>query len=347
MAFDLYKRRVKHFLISFLMLVVLSIAITIASLSVGPSMLDPREIFKAIFLSPLGMATSDNSVRLVAMLRVARTVSSFFCGVALSLAGLLMQTTTRNPLADPYIFGLSSTALTAISITIILSPSIAVYRYNLVVIAFVGALLGYFITMMLAKLAGGGSLALVLAGIAVASLFSGISHVLLYMVQRVIGTPIVYFLMGSTNTVLYRDIAFIAYPSIALLIFSIALFKPLNAYLYGDEYAKQLGFNPKLISLISTGIASLLTAITIAFIGIVGFVGLAAPHIARFFVGSDHRFSIPTTALIGGILTTFADIVVRLVSMYSGAVGELPLGVVTSIIGAPFLAYLIVKRMRQ
>ncbi|MEM0026700.1 MAG: iron ABC transporter permease [Ignisphaera sp.] len=343
MALELYKKKTKHFLISLSMLIAISIVVALISLSIGPSMLDPREVFKVVFLR----IKSDESIRVIAMLRVSRTVASYVCGIALSLAGLLMQTITRNPLADPYIFGLSSSALTAIAIAALISPSITVYKYNLVVIAFAGAIIGYLATVTLAKLAGGDSLALVLAGIAVASLFSGLSHVLLYMVQNIIRTPYVYFLMGSAATVTQRDLGLMTYPIIALIIVAIVFFKPLNTYLYGDEYAKQLGFNPRLVALIATGIAALSTAIIIAFIGIVGFVGLAAPHIARFFVGSDHKFSIPIAVLVGGSMTVLADIVVRLVSMYSGAVGELPLGVITSIIGAPFLAYLIVKRMRQ
>ncbi len=345
MAFELYKRKIKYFFVSLFTLLILAIIVIVISLSVGPAMLNPKDVFKAIFLKSF-YSDVDPTIYSISMLRLSRTMASFFCGAALSLAGLLMQTITRNPLADPYIFGLSSTALTSIAIAVIVSPSFAVYRYNLVLVAFIGALTGYVITVSLAKLAGGDSLALVLAGVAVASLFSGVSHILLYVVQNIIRTPYVYFLMGSTSTVLLKDLNFLFYPTLLLLLIAIVFFKPLNAYLYGDDYAKQLGFNPKRIIFIAATIASILTAITVAFIGIVGFIGLAAPHIARFFVGSDHRFSIPITTLVGGIITTIADIVVRLISMFARGIGELPLGVITSVIGAPFLAYLIIRRSR-
>jgi len=316
---------------------ILTIVMFVVSISIGPAILNPVEVLQAIFLKPFGYTVED-TVATISMLRLSRALASLFCGASLALAGLLMQTITRNPLADPYIFGLSSTALTVVAIGIILAPTLMIYKHFVVVMSFVGAMMGYLLTLFLSKLGGGSSLAMVLAGIAVASLFSGVSHILLYIVQRIIRTPYVYPLMGSVSTVLQKDIPFLVIPTITLTALTIALFKTLNAYLYGDEYAKQLGFNPKLIRDVFAFIAAFLTAITIAFVGIVGFIGLAAPHIARFLVGSDHRFSIPITVLVGAQLTLVADIVVKLISMYAGAVGELPLGVVTAVIGAPFLS---------
>ena len=345
MAIEIYRKKTKSFLIYISILTLLTISIFIVSLSIGSSMLDPREVFKYFFLSSLFKV--DERIAIISMLRLSRTIASIFCGATLALAGIIMQTVTRNPLADPYILGLSSTALTAVSLSIIISPSLMVYRQNIILVAFIGAILGYLATLSIAKLAGGGGLALILAGIAISSLFSGLSHILLYIVQNIVKTPYVYLLMGSTQTVLLKDLNFMIYPVIVLAIASTAMFKPLNAYLYGDEYLKQLGFNPKTITIAASTIAALATAITIAFIGIVGFIGLAAPHIARFLVGSDHRFSIPTTVFIGAILTTLSDIAVRAISISATGIGELPLGVVTAVIGAPFLAYLIVKKVRE
>jgi iron complex transport system permease protein len=343
MATPLYRRKVEHFLISIYLLSLIIIITFVISISIGPAMFDPVKVFNAIFF---GYPVETN-VKVIISLRLSRAFAALLSGASLALAGLLMQTITRNPLADPYIFGLSSTALTAVAIGIILAPSLMVYRQYLIVVAFLGAITGYILTLSLSKLGGGSSFTMVLAGIAIASLFSGISHILLYVVQQVIKTPYVYFLMGSASTVLQKDIPFLVIPTIVLTIIAIALFKPLNSYLYGDEYAKQLGFNPTLIRDLSAFISAFLTAITIAFVGIIGFIGLAAPHIARFLAGSDHRFSIPITVLVGALLTLIADVIVKLISIYSGAVGELPLGVVTAVIGAPFLAYLIIKRVRE
>jgi len=306
-------------------------------------MLDPSKVFQAIFLKPFGYVVEE-MVEVIAKLRLARALASVFCGASLALAGLLMQTTTRNPLADPYIFGLSSTALTLFALGILLVPNLMVHKAWVVAISFSGSILGYTLTLLLSKLGGGTSTSMVLAGIAVASLFSGASHVLLYLVQQVTRTYYMYLLMGSASTVLWTDLQFLTFPSISLAVLTLALFKPLNAYLYGDEYAKQLGFNPAMIRNAMSLVASLLTAITIASVGIVGFVGLIAPHVARFLAGSDHRFSIPMTALVGALVALIADTFVKLTSAFVGGLGELPLGVVTSIIGSPFLAYIVVRR---
>ena len=328
-------------------------------------MLDPGEVFKAIFLKPFGLKV-DEHVERIAFLRLSETVASFFAGASLAVAGLLMQTVTRNPLSDPYILGLSSTALTAVALATLISPSLMVLKESNILVAFVGALLGYFLTISLAKLAGGSPLALVLAGIAVSSLFSGVSHVLLYMAQNILKIQYYYPLMGTAHLVKWEEImpktclniegfgtVCFSYPGplvtapIIATIASLALFKPFNAFLYGDEYSKQLGFNPKITMFVASAIASILTAVVVAYIGIVGFIGLAAPHIARFLVGSDHRFSIPIAFLVGASLTVFSDIATRVISMSVPALGRLPLGVVTSVIGAPFLAYLVVKRVRE
>jgi iron complex transport system permease protein len=346
MALPLYERRVKHFFISLTSLTMLVVFAFTLSISIGPAMLSPVKVFQAIFLKPFGH-TVEGNVEVISMLRLSRALASLFCGASLALAGLLMQTITRNPLADPYIFGLSSTALTAVALGVILAPNLMVHKVYMVLVSFLGAMTGYILTLSLSKLGGGSSLAMVLAGIAVASLFSGVSHILLYIVQQVVKTPYVYMLMGSAATVLQRDLQFLAFPTMLLAVLTLAFFKPLNVYLYGDEYAKQLGFSPTLVRDLAAFVAALLTAITISFVGIVGFVGLAAPHIARFLVGSDHKFSTPITMFVGALITLLADIVVKLVSMFAGAVGELPLGVVTAVIGAPFLVYLIIKKVRE
>jgi iron complex transport system permease protein len=343
-AISIYETKLRNFLTFFSLLTLLNIALFVAHISIGPAMLDPVLVFQTLF----GLSPNPQKVVVdVVSLRLTRALAALLSGAALALAGLLMQTITRNPLADPYIFGLSSTALTFVALGFIFAPSLMVYRHYIIAVAFLGALSGYILTALLSRLGGGSDISMVLAGIAVASLFSGLSHVLLYIVQSMLRSPYVYFLLGSTTTVRQREIPLMTELLAVSTFASLLLIKPLNAYLYGDSYAKQLGFEPKYIRYLGAFIASLLTAVIVSYVGIVGFVGLAAPHIARFLVGSNHLFSMPITILVGASIALSADIIVKLISMYVGAVAELPLGVVTSIIGAPFLAYLIIKRLRE
>jgi iron complex transport system permease protein len=344
MTISFYETKLRNFLIFFFPLTFLTVALFVAHLSIGPAMLDPILVFQTLFgLSP----NPEKAVANVVSLRLARALAALLSGATLALAGLLMQTITRNPLADPYIFGLSSTALTFVALGFIFAPSLMICKHYLITVAFLGALSGYMLTALLSKLGGGSDVSMVLAGIAVASLFSGLSHVLLYIVQSMIRSHYVYFLLGSTATVLQKEIPLMADSLLSITFISLLFIKPLNAYLYGDSYAKQLGFEPEFIRHLGAFIASFLTAVIVSYVGIVGFIGLVAPHIARFLVGSNHLFSMPTTILVGASIALSADIIVKLISMYVGTVAELPLGIVTSIIGAPFLAYLIIKRLRE
>lgn len=358
MAIELYRMSTRRFLAMFSSLLIILFFTFILSLSVGSTPVNPAEIFvklmqnfinrvmNVVGLQSEGVVMKVDKVYNIAMLRLGRTVAAILTGSLLGVAGLLMQTATRNPLAEPYILGLSSTALFTVAISIILIPNIMVYRWALMMIAFIGALLGFILTITLSKLAGGTSIALVLSGIAVNALFSGISHILLYVVQKIIGTYYVFLLMGSTSTVVLNDIIFLLLPFAIGIIALLLLFKMLNAFIYGDEHTKQLGYNPSMVLIVTSAIASILTSSTVAVVGIVGFVGLAAPHISRLLVGTDHRFSIPIVAIVGAIITTVADMIVRIISLLSAGLGELPLGVITSTIGAPFLAYLVIRRMK-
>ncbi len=360
MAIELYRVSIRRFLVTFLSLLTVFFFIFILSLSVGSTVVNPVEIFIKLMQSLthrmmdafgsqhliVGAVTEVDKIYSIAMFRLGRTIAAILTGSILGVAGLLMQTVTRNPLAEPYILGLSSAALFAIAVGIILVPSIIVYRWALMIVAFIGALLGFILAITLSRLAGGTSIALVLSGIAVNALFSGLSHVFLYAVQKIIRMPYVFLLMGSTSIVVLNDVIFLLLPFAIGTTISLLLFRMLNAFIYGDEHAKQLGYNPSTVLIVISAIASILTASTVAIVGIVGFVGLAAPHISRLLVGTDHRFSVPIVAITGAIITTVADIVVRIISLLSVGLGELPLGVITSTIGAPFLAYLIIKRVR-
>jgi len=335
-----YRVQIRRFFASTITLSLASLATFLVSLGVGPAGFSLR------WLPEVVSGGTPREVQVVLYLRLVRAVVSYATGAVLGLSGALMQSVTRNPLADPFILGLSSSALAVVSAALVVHPGLLAVRYYLMVLAFAGALLGYTLTVALSRLAGGGSASLVLSGIAVSAFFSGVSHILLYAVQKATGMPYVLLLAGSASSALARDIPYLLASASLCLAISLAISKGLNAYLYGDEYSQQLGFNPRLLSLAASATASLGTGVTIAVTGIVGFVGLASPHISRFLVGSDHRFLLPTSFLVGGVVTLVADVVVRLISMGS-PYGELPLGTVTSSIGGPFIAYVLLRWFRK
>lgn len=341
MALEIRRHLMKRYMISITSLTILLIVLFFLSVSVGAVELGLKEVVN-YFLG----TTYDPLLKSVVELRVTRALASALTGASLGVAGVLVQGITRNPLAEPYILGISSTALSVTSLALMVKPSLINSRSEMMLYSFLGALLGFTLTLMLSRL-GSSGLSLVLAGVAVTSISSGISHILLYLLQSVLRMPYVYLLMGSVSSVLKSDIPILTSTSVLCILASLLIAKPLNTYVYGDEYSKQLGFNPRVTLLTAATIASILTGMTVGVVGIVGFVGLASPHICRYLIGSDHRFSLPASALVGAALVIFSDIMVRTVSVAMSGLGELPLGVVTAVIGAPFLAYLVLRRVRE
>ena len=349
----LYRVKVKRFLLYLTLSIILLFIVMIMSISIGSTeygFLDVLNLFYHDLLRFLDIKVqappSYSKISIIIYsIRLPRTIVAVLAGAGLGIAGTLIQAITRNPLAEPFLLGLSSTSLTIVGAAILLIPGLLYAREYIVFAAFLGAFLGFFITITLSELAGGTALTLILAGIAVSSAFGGLSHIIAFLVQVKFNMPFLILLLGSFSNVLRNDISPIAASLIIGFILSMIISKSLNALLYGDEYASQLGYNPRLTRRVAATISALLTGVTVAIAGIIGFIGLVVPHIARFLVGSDHRAVIPLSASIGGLLLLSSDIVARILSYYTGISG-IPVGAITSIIGAPFFAYLLVKRMR-
>lgn len=338
----IYEVKLKRFFLSLLLGVLILFLSSILALSIGSTSYGFNDVLKTIAWR-IGLATEPSNP-IILELRLIRSLVAVLTGACLGVSGALIQAVTRNPLAEPFLLGLSSTALTIVALAVLVTPGILAMRYTMIVLAFLGALLGFMLTLTLSELAGGSPLALILAGIAVSSVFSGLSHVLAFLVQSKLNTPFIILLLGTFSTSLRVDITPLSIVFVIGFTASMLLSKPLNTLLYGDEYASQLGYNPKVTRRIASLLVSLLTGATVALVGIIGFVGLVVPHLARMMVGGDNRAVIPLSAIIGGSLLVLSDIAVRIIS--SRGLGELPVSAITSIIGAPFFAYLLIKRMR-
>uniref|UniRef100_A0A7C2ZLX4 Iron ABC transporter permease n=1 Tax=Ignisphaera aggregans TaxID=334771 RepID=A0A7C2ZLX4_9CREN len=338
MAMELRKAVIARATILVFSLTILLLILLVVSLSIGSSIISIKDVFSCVFLQECDRVTLN-----IVRYRIARSTTSFLVGALLALSGTFIQAVARNPLAEPYILGLSSTALSAIAITILVYPGVIVSRISLMIVSFCGAFAGYVLTTLLSTLAGGSSLSLILSGIAVTTMFSGISYMLLYVAQTKLAG--LHFrpdlmLLGSTASAQIID-AQILFTILAIGIIVMYVYdlpRKLNAYVFGDSLAKQLGYNPRSLSTITALIVSILTGACVSVVGIVGFIGLVAPHIARLIAGtSDHRITVIISLLVGSILSAAADIAAKMMSIYM-PYGEFPLGIVTSIIGAPFFS---------
>ncbi len=270
--------------------------------------------------------------------RLPRILTSAIVGSGLSIAGVIFQGILLNPLADPYTLGISAGAAFGASIALILNLSF-LGMYSVPLFAFMGAVATLVVVMALSS--SGGSVSsnnLILAGIIVAAILSaGISFIKYVADEQV--SVIIFWLMGSFGSKGWPDV-FLTF-AFVLVGFGVCIFfaRDLNIMSLGDRSAFSLGVNTNRIRMTLLVTASLITAVCVSVSGIIGFVGLIIPHLMRFFVGPDSRKLLPASALTGAILLLSADTITRAVLPT-----EVPIGVLTALIGGPFFCYIFMKR---
>jgi iron complex transport system permease protein len=274
--------------------------------------------------------------------RLPRALLAVIVGAALSISGTVLQAMVRNPLADPYIFGVSSGASVG-AVAVLTLGAAVVGGISLAAAAFIGALATMALVYLLAQQGGRAApTRLVLAGVAVGYVLSAVTS---FLVLRVSGpgqgvAAVLYWLSGSLGGAKWD---YLGVPSLALLVATIALLlqaRPLNALLAGEEGAIGLGVNVERFRIQLFIITSLLVGVVVAISGAIGFVGLMIPHITRMLVGSDHRRVLPIATLLGGVYLVLVDLVGRTII----APQELPVGIVTAALGGPFFLWLLRRR---
>ena len=283
--------------------------------------------------------------------RVPQLITALLTGAALAVAGLLLQTIFRNPLADPSILGISSGASLGVAILLFGSAAFTgtAYRFGvlgpfgIVSASFAGALAVLALITLLSRMLSSMT-SLLIAGIMIAYLAGALTGIVKYFSNREDLQAFVIWGMGSFSNVSRSDLT-VFIPAVALgLISSLFLVKPLNQFLLGESYATNLGLRVKPFRTFILLLTGYLTAVTTAYTGPVAFIGLAVPHIARnLFKTSNHGVLIPSSMLIGGSLALLCNLIARL----PGFDGSLPINSITALIGAPVVVYVLVKRYRS
>ncbi|MDR2720065.1 MAG: iron ABC transporter permease [Nitrososphaerota archaeon] len=278
-------------------------------------------------------------------IRLPRIVMALIAGAGLAAAGATMQGILRNPLASSYILGISSAAGFGAALAIVFGISVATLGGYLVIgNAFVFCLLAMVIVYSIARLRGMSSESVILAGVAVGFLFSALLSLIQYISpEQNAVSAIVFWLMGGLYTASWQNIL-ICLPIVAVAII-LMMFQAwnINVMSMGEDVAISLGVNSKRVLATNMILETIATASIIAFTGIIGFVDLIAPHIARMLIGNDHRYLIPCSVLLGAFMLLAADTVGRLIIMPT----ELPVGIITSLLGVPFFVYLLIRKRRQ
>ena len=287
------------------------------------------------WISPFEYEVRDAHQTIVVMHRLPRIVLAAIVGFSLAAAGTVMQGFFRNPLADPAIIGVSSGAATG-AVLAITAP--ALLPIDLRAAAFVGGIAAAFLVYAIATERGRTPVAtLLLAGIAIQTFLGAlISYMVLHSGDSL--QQVVYWLMGHLHVSSWNDVAFALPVSIIFFAILLAYTRDLNVLLLGEEDAHSLGVSVERTKQILLAVSSAVTAAAVAVSGVIGFVGLVVPHMLRLVVGPDHRILLPTAAIGGAIFLVVADTIAR-----TGP-AEVPVGIVTAAVGAPFFLSLLKQR---
>jgi iron complex transport system permease protein len=331
-----YVTRSRHKKLLLLLAVLLLATMAATGLSVGASGVGPLKALKSLFTD------TGRAHTIVWLLRMPRVVMAMLVGFGLGVAGTIFQAILKNPLASPFTLGIGSGAGFG-AVLVIIFFSGGLYPYLTAASAFVFSLISAFLILGVAKTKRASSETMILTGIAQMFLFSALSAFFQYMGTMQQVYEITFWHFGSLSKAGWREIGFAALMVLPPFPFLVRRAWDFNLLSTGDESALALGVDVEKLRMWGVTIASLMTAGCICFTGVIGFVGLVAPHIVRMTIGSDHQYLIPASGLIGGLLVLTADILANTV----WAPQVIPIGIMTSFIGVPFFFYLLMKRTRE
>lgn len=341
-----YSKKFRYKLLTLIVCIVLLIIFSVLGIFVGSFDTSP-EIVKTLIQSHLSseVQLTPELIKLekvIVLLRLPRVLLALLAGVSLAVSGAALQGITRNPLVSPFTVGLSSAAAFGASIAIVLGVGFSPHTPTGIVInAFIASLLCAAVVYLIAYRLGMSSSVLVLVGVAISYLFSALTATVQFIANENQLSSLVNWTFGSLNGANWQQVRFVGLMVLVCLPILMMKSWKLNVIaISSDDFTKSVGINPSRLRMIVGILSVLMAAATISFTGIIGFVGLIAPHIARMVVGNDHRFLLPLSALIGAILIVLGDIIGRILI----APVIIPVGIIISYIGVPLFINLIFLR---
>ena len=317
----------------------------VTAITFGPSDITVSEVWD-VLRHKLGLGPDPGLSALrtatVVQLRLPRTLLAAAAGAGLSLCGVIMQSLLRNPLAEPYLLGVSSGASTGA--VLVLVAGIGAGLVTFPAGAFIGSLAAFGATLALSRLAGGTTDKIVLAGIAVTQGFSALtSFIIMIGADANTTRGILYWLMGSFANVTWSEVVLSTVVLAVFFLLTVSMAGSLDAFMFGEKEAVTLGVSVHRTRVILLGGAALMTAVIVSSSGAVGFVGLVLPHIARILVGSRHRGLLPVSAVLGAVFLLWADTIART----TFAPLEVPVGVITALVGVPIFAAILIRTKKR
>lgn len=317
------------------------IASVAVAVTIGPSDIKPGDVF-GVVLSRVGGPPSDLSriaQGIVWDLRLPRTLLAAACGAGLALCGAILQSLLRNPLADPFVLGVSSGASTGAVTIVVLG--LGAGSVGLAGGAFIGAVVAFSLVLLLAAAAGGTTDRVILAGVAATQLFSALTSFIVFTAADAEQTRgVLFWLLGSLSSASWRDVVVVSAVIVVGLVICLLCASSMDAFAFGEKAAASLGVSVSTIRIGLLLVTALMTAIIVSTSGAIGFVGLVLPHIARALVGVGHRRLLPITALLGAVFLVWVDTAARTILDPQ----ELPVGVATALVGVPVFALILLRR---
>jgi len=315
----------------------------VTALQFGANFIPLDQIISALvsMIDPNAKASMTDTI--ITDIRLPRLIYSVLTGMGLSLVGLLMQTVTRNALADPYVLGVSSGASTGAVFAIIMGGLPFLGQYNTPIFAALGAALSI-IMVLLCVGKSNSPVKLILIGMGMTGVFSALTMMIIYGAKHEAQVrSAMFWLLGSFAGIQWGDLPLTAIIVTLFMLYIYMFNQDLDVLLLGNHEAAQMGLSVKQLQLSIVVISSIVIATLVSKVGVVGFIGLIIPHLARIIGGPKHKHTLLFSALIGSIVMIWSDVLSR--ALYSPE--EIPIGVLTSLLGAPLFIWIIMNRYKH
>ncbi|WP_123054169.1 iron ABC transporter permease [Clostridium sp. JN-1] len=341
----------KHFKLNFCICVILLFLAVIISTTLGSANISFKETFcimlsKIPFLNNLigSKNISQDHMLIILQIRLPRIITSALVGMGLSVVGASFQAVFKNPMADPYVLGVSSGSALGAAIGIVLGlDQLKFGTAAITIIAFIGSILTTIIVYNIAKVKNKiPTTTLLLAGVSMGFLLSSLISIIMVFNRQQI-EKILFWTMGSVSAASYKQILTLLPFLIVGIIIILSFSKDLNIMLTGDDTARSLGIEVDTVKKIILGVSSIIVAACVSISGVIGFVGLIIPHAVRMVLGPDHKVLLPFSMIVGAIFMIISDTIARTIA----APSEIPVGAITALFGSPYFIYLLIKTKKK
>ncbi len=337
-----YRRLVARRLMFIAVCVALCALVMAYSVTIGSYPLTMSQVYSIIWDAMINMPQTDAEAAFVVIdLRLPRIIGAIVCGFALAVCGTAMQSLLKNPLADPYTMGISSGAGFGAAIALILGIEV-VSGGGVVVNAFVFAMVPTVVILFMSRFRRATATMMILCGTSLMYLFNALTQLFMIIADPDDLSVVYKWMVGTLEDISYDNLWIIIAVTVAGALVLQLMANRLNVMGTGDESARTMGVNVDAERLLTLMLVAVVAATVVSFTGVIGFVGLVAPHVARIFVGSDNKYLIPAAGVFGSLLLLLADLASRVVTDMI-----LPAGVITACIGGPLFMFLILRTRKE